>query len=92
MRGADGGSPGVTAIRDRVIALVTEFAPEPLTSPVDDSDTFIDDLGYHSLALVELSFAIEDAFALEPLTADDVEDVATVGDLVAFISARVSAS
>ena len=94
---ADGMADGVemtTTFEDisaQVIALVTEMAPEPPPAGLDlAAANFIDDLGYHSVALVELGFAVEERFGLDPIEADDVEDVATPGDLARFVAGRLA--
>lgn len=68
--------------------LVRESAPDS-TLPITSDLYFIDDLGYHSLALVELGFALEEEFSLDPITPEDVEHVETVGQLIAFILERL---
>lgn len=73
------------AIRTRVIDVVVRLAPEPCGSTVDEQTDLVDGLGYHSVALVELGFEIEETFHLPPISADDVEHVRTVGDLVQFV-------
>lgn len=77
----------------RVMALVTKRAPEPLGPDVDIATAnFIDDLGYHSVALIELGFAVEEEFGLEPIEPEDVEDVVTPADLARFVAARLAVS
>lgn len=71
----------------RVHEIVGRLAPS-MPAIVADGDHFIDDLEFHSLALVELGFGIEEAFGLEPISADEVEHVTTVGDLVTFVRRR----
>jgi acyl carrier protein len=46
------------------------------------------DLGLDSLAMIELLFKIEEAFDLE-IPNDDLSKITTVGDVVAYVEARV---
>jgi acyl carrier protein len=70
------------SIHDNVVALVTAMAPGPVQPGLHS--TFVE-LGYSSLRLLELSIAVERAFALAPLTPDTLAGVRTVGDLVALV-------
>lgn len=65
-------------IREIVVAMAPDQARSAMTDP-----SLVDDLGYHSLALLELAFALEDEYQLPPIdqerafaivTARDVED------------------
>lgn len=53
-------------VRAAVRAIVVELAPAR-DEPVGDDTTLVDGLGYHSLALLELAFTLEDEFDLEPI-------------------------
>ena len=53
-------------IRDIIRQIVLELAPEPDRTLGDDA-RLQDDLGYHSLALMELAFTLEDEFDLLPV-------------------------
>ena len=78
-------------VRKQVIELVLELAPEPPAKGVDVARAnFGEDLGYHSVVLVELGFAIEERFGLDPITAEDVEDVENPDDLARFVAARLA--
>ena len=77
-------------VRRLTIDVVQECSPER-TAISDTNMHFIDDLGYHSIALMELGFALEDKFNLPPIEAEDVEGVETVEQLISFISSRVIA-
>jgi acyl carrier protein len=82
----------VSSVERRVHDLVAEIAPEPPAlgaNGIRPELDFVDDLAYHSVALVELGFALEEEFDLDPITADDVEHVRSVGDLVGFIRSRL---
>lgn len=79
------------SVYDDIVALVLQMAPEPLPPEADPGAAdFVDDLGYHSVALVELGFAVEERFDLEPISAEDVEDVQTAKDLAEFVNRRLA--
>lgn len=78
----------VTPQQDQLASLVVEFAARlapvrPRGASVEQE--FVRDLGYGSLAMVELEFALEELFGLEPITPEQVADIRSVGDLVGFI-------
>ncbi|MEG1255224.1 acyl carrier protein [Clostridium sp.] len=50
--------------------------------------SFVDDLGADSLDIVELIMALEEEFDIE-IPDEDAEKIATVGDVVDYIKARV---
>jgi acyl carrier protein len=61
---------------------------------VDESEikleaSFRDDLGADSLDVVELVMELEDEFDTE-ISDDDAEKIATVGDAVSYIEAKVN--
>ena len=72
-----------------VFRIVLELAPDGAGQQVESHSRLAEDLAYHSLALVELGFAIERAFGLDPISAEDVEDVRTAGDLADFVTTRL---
>jgi acyl carrier protein len=72
-----------------VFELLRQMAPTPLEDRSDLTDMhLIHDLGYHSVALVELSYALEDVFELDAFTIDEVEHVQTAGQLAEFVAGR----
>ena len=76
---------------DAVVAMVLAMAPEQPSPSVDPATAnFVDELGYHSVALVEPGFAVEERFELDPITAEDVEDVTTAKDLARFVVSRLA--
>lgn len=58
-------------------------APKPFA---DGNQRLVEDLGYHSLALVELTFLLEELFSLEQTQADDAAGIRTVADVAAYIA------
>ena len=56
---------------------------------VDNSASFVDDLGADSLDIVELVMAFEEAFELE-IPDEDAEKIATVKDAIDYIEAKTA--
>ena len=54
---------------------------------VDDTASFVDDLGADSLDIVELVMAFEEAFDIE-IPDEDAEKIATVKDAIDYIKAK----
>ena len=54
---------------------------------ITEGATFKEDLGADSLDLFELAMALEDEFGIE-IPTDDLEQIATVGDVVEYINAH----
>jgi len=71
-------------IRSKVLSVIRDMAPKQDVTITPDS-VLIQDLGYHSLALMEVAFALEDEFDLDPIdekTARQISTVSAVQDLV----------
>ena len=54
---------------------------------VDDTASFVDDLGADSLDIVELVMAFEEAFDID-IPDEDAEKITTVRDAVAYIEGK----
>lgn len=76
---------------DTVRAVIAALAPTRLERAPEPGDAVVDDLGYHSLAIVELGFALEELFELEELSNDTAAGFVTVGDIAGYIAAEVEA-
>jgi acyl carrier protein len=76
-------------VREQVLALIKELAPAPIGDPEPDT-TLIEGLGYHSLALLELAFALEDEFDLEPITEETARQITTVGLVQETVVSRLA--
>lgn len=70
-------------VREKVKAIIVEQLGVD-ESQVDDSASFVDDLGADSLDIVELVMAFEEAFELE-IPDEDAEKIQTVKDAVEYI-------
>ena len=56
-------------------------------SQVDNTASFVDDLGADSLDIVELVMAFEEAFEIE-IPDEDAEKITTVKDAISYIEAK----
>jgi acyl carrier protein len=67
-------------VRARVRSIILQVAPNP--DGVQAGETqLVDHLEYHSLALLELGFTLEDEFDLPPLDQAQVQDITTVEEV-----------
>ncbi|NLO46799.1 MAG: acyl carrier protein [Clostridiales bacterium] len=66
------------------VLLAEQFVTEEDTITMETS--FSEDLGADSLDIVELAMAVEEEFDIPELNEDDLPSLATVGDLVRYIS------
>lgn len=74
---------GIIMVLEKVKAILSEqFDVEEDTITADTR--IADDLGADSLDVVDLLMSIEDEFEIE-VPDDEIENIKTVGDLVAFI-------
>lgn len=67
-------------VRASVRDVIRELAPGAEGEPPQDA-TLIEGLGYHSLALLELAFTLEDEFDLEPIDEETARRIRTVRDV-----------
>ena len=78
-----------TTIEQRIIDMAAEqtaVARENITR----ADSFVGDLGYDSLDVAEFVMNLEEAFDLS-VSDEEVADLPTVGQVIDYVSARVSA-
>ena len=71
--------------RAAVEALVLAQAPEGRDQPVASSTRLIEDLGFTSIDLLELTTEIALAFDLEPIGENVLTEITTVDDLVFLV-------
>jgi acyl carrier protein len=78
-------------LRTKVRQIVGEMSPLGARDAGSD-DLLIEDLGYDSLAVIELSLRIEQEFALPPAAdAGTATDIRTVKDIEDFVEERAVA-
>lgn len=78
-------------VRQLIRMLVRELAPSPEGLSVENP-RLIEDLGYHSLALLELAFTIEDEFGLEPIDQESAQRILTSSDVESYVVERIFAA
>ncbi|EFV14267.1 acyl carrier protein [Segniliparus rugosus] len=76
-------------VRTRVYNLVGRLSPEG-PKEILPTDRIIDDLGYHSVKVVELVIEIELEFNLPPFSEADTAGVETVDDIVQLVEKRIA--
>ena len=93
-----GRLPTEEQVRERIRGIILDLRPVRDTVPVVGDARLIEDLAFHSLALLEMAFTLEEAFQLQQidettgrriLTVRDVEDH-VVGEL--RLSSRLAAA
>ncbi|HKT06016.1 MAG TPA: phosphopantetheine-binding protein [Rugosimonospora sp.] len=75
-------------IRETVLAIIVDMAPNSDAAKGPDTH-LVDDLGYHSLALLELAFALEDEFDLEPIDEETARKITTIGAVQDAVIERI---
>lgn len=74
------------AVRDKVKQIIVEQLGVD-EEQVEDSASFVDDLGADSLDIVELVMAFEEAFDID-IPDTDAEKITTVKDAIEYIEAK----
>lgn len=69
-----------TNIRRQIAELVMEFAPNPDVAPTTQT-LLSDELGYHSIVMIELAVALEREFRLDPLPPTEARNIRTLGHI-----------
>ena len=75
-----------TSIEEKVKQIIVEQLGVD-EAQVDDTASFVDDLGADSLDIVELVMAFEEGFDID-IPDEDAEKIGTVKDAVAYISGK----
>lgn len=58
--------------------LILDLAPSPENAEQSGDARLAEDLGFHSLALLELAFSLEDEFDLPPIDEDTARQITTM--------------
>lgn len=74
-----------TAVADRVRALIRAMAPDQDAAMADDQ-RLMEDLGFDSLRLMELTVVLERAFELPRYKPEELAGVRRVGEVVTLIT------
>jgi len=76
----------MNALASRVTTIVGNQLGVEMTMLAPEA-SLLDDLGADSLDVVELVMALEEEFGIE-VPDDDVENIRTIGDIVAYLGKR----
>ncbi|GAA2117192.1 hypothetical protein GCM10009759_63370 [Kitasatospora saccharophila] len=74
----------------QVRKLVGEMSPLGARTAQSD-DRLVEDLGYDSLAVIELSLQLEATFALQPMAQGTAVDITTVGGIERLVEEALGA-
>lgn len=78
--------------KEEIRAKVVEISKEKLgvdESRITDDAEYVRDLGADSLALVDITMALEDAFGTS-IPDEDIEKIASVGQTVDYVMAHIA--
>jgi acyl carrier protein len=67
-------------LRNMIRTIIVELAPDP-GDEIEGNMRLVDDLGYHSLAQMELAFTLEDEFRLALIDEETARGIQTVYDV-----------
>lgn len=76
-------------IRTKVLTVIREMAPKQDVTLTAET-VLISDLGYHSLALMEVAFALEDEFDLDPIDEKTARQITTVGAVQDLVVKKIA--
>ncbi|MGW0915195.1 acyl carrier protein [Streptomyces sp. NPDC002784] len=75
----------VEDVRETVLGIIEQLSPEPERFDPAKDLHLVNDLGFHSLALLELAFAIEDDFDLPPIDEETGRGIQTTEQVLAYV-------
>lgn len=76
-------------VRTVLVSIIRQLAPDPGDYDGSTDLNLVDDLGFHSLALLELAFAIEDDFDLPPIDEETGRGISTTDGVIDHVLAQV---
>lgn len=76
-------------VRARILEIALELAPRPGAEATSEA-LLVDHLEYHSLALLELAFALEDEFDIEPIDEASARNIRTVEDIANYVLGQLA--
>ncbi|MFD7912478.1 acyl carrier protein [Streptomyces sp. NPDC059752] len=76
-------------VRETVLAIIEQLAPERDRFEAGKDMRLVEDLGFHSLALLEMAFAIEDDFDLPPIDEQTGRAIQTTEQVLAYVLGQV---
>lgn len=72
-------------VRETVLAIIEQLAPERERFDAGTDMHLVNDLGFHSLALLEMAFAIEDDFDLPPIDEETGRGIQTTEQVLTYV-------
>lgn len=72
---------GAAQIAATIRELILELAPNQTITTLKPEHRLVEDLDYHSLALMELAFTLEDEFSLDTIREEDIQRITTAADV-----------
>jgi acyl carrier protein len=78
------------ATRTTIRQIILELAPAESVAELKPDHRLVEDLQYHSLALMEMAFTLEDEFGLDPITEEEAQKITTAGDVEEYVMAELS--
>ncbi len=72
-------------VRETVLGIIEQMAPEKERFDPSTNMHLVDDLGFHSLALLEMAFAIEDDFDLPPIDEETGRGIQSTDQVLAYV-------
>ena len=76
-------------VYDKIISMICEqFGMEP--EELNESTSFIEDMGIDSVDVVELVVDLETEFGLDEIPEEELKKLRTIGDLAAYVSAHTA--
>lgn len=73
------------SVRTTILELIKELAPNQSLSALSPDHRLVEELEYHSLALMELAFTLEDEFGLDPINEQDALKIVSAGDVEDYV-------
>ncbi|NGO07858.1 hypothetical protein G5C60_09385 [Streptomyces sp. HC44] len=77
-------------VRETVLGIIQQLAPEPERFDSAKDLNLVNDLGFHSLALLELAFAIEDDFDLPPIDEETGRGIQTTEQVLEYVLGQLA--
>ncbi|MDP9105525.1 MAG: phosphopantetheine-binding protein [Candidatus Eremiobacteraeota bacterium] len=77
-------------VRDLIREIIRDLAPSP--GDMTAETRLVEDLGCHSLSLLELAFSLEDEFDLPTIDEPTARNILTVGDVEDHVLSNLRAS
>jgi acyl carrier protein len=79
-------------VRSSIADIIMELAPNPDGIEGQGGTRLVEDLGFHSLALLELAFTLEDEFDLPPIDETTAQKISTIDAISEHVLSNLRAS